>query len=166
MQRSCVPLARERDNMTGLSMAERRSGNDRRVRGLPFFKRLFFRGTRTSVRRVAERDRIVVFDRYRPSLVVLALVVLGLSLLDALLTLTLIAQGAQELNPVMRYYLTHGPQVFLLVKYGMTALSVLIIVVAHETITTRYRLCAGLLPTCAATFGAVVLWEVYLLSTI
>lgn len=147
-------------------MAERRSGKDRRVQRVPFFKRLFFRGARASVRRVAERDRIVVFDRYRPSLVILALTVLGLSLLDALLTLTLIAQGAQELNPVMRYYLTHGPRVFLLVKYGMTALSVLIIVVAYETITTRYRLCAGLLPICAATFGGVVIWEVYLLSTL
>lgn len=121
---------------------------------------------RTSVRRMADRDRIVVFDRYRPSLVILALTVMALSLLDAVLTLTLIAQGAHELNPVMRYYLTHGPRVFLLVKYGMTALSVLIIVVAYETITTRYRLCAGILPICAATFGGVVIWEVYLLTTI
>ena len=152
--------------MTQSSMSERRLGNDRRIQEIPFSRRLFFRGMRTSVRRVDERDRIVIFDRYRPSLVFLALTVMGLSLLDAVLTLTLIAQGAQELNPVMRYYLTHGPRVFLLVKYGMTALSVLIIVVAYETITTRYRLCAGILPICAATFGGVVIWELYLLSTI
>jgi len=151
--------------MTNTSASEHRSGEDRRVQPLPLSKSLFFRGRRQSVRRVEERNRIVIFDRYRPSLILFAFIILGLSLLDALLTLTLISQGAQELNPVMNYYLTHGPRVFLVVKYSLTALSVLIIIVAHEMITTRYRLLIGILPVFAAIFGVVVIWEFYLLST-
>ena len=90
--------------------------------------------------------------------------VLFLSLLDALLTLTLIAQGATELNPVMHYFLGHGPQIFLLVKYGLTALSVMIIVIAKEPISARYHISVGILHAFAAFFGGVVIWEFYLLS--
>lgn len=144
---------------------ERRSGQDRRENGLPVFKRLYFKGMRSSVRRAGDRQRIVALDRYQPSLFVGIMVVLCLSLLDAMLTLILIAQGASELNPVMRYYLSHGPQVFLLAKYGLTALSVLIIVLLKESLITRYRIGTGmLLHVFAAFFGSVVIWEFYLLS--
>ena len=93
------------------------------------------------------------------------MIILSLSLLDGLLTLILIAEGARELNPVMQYYLSHGPEVFLLIKYGLTALSVLIIVLVKETLITRYRIGTGiLLHVFAAFFGSVVIWEFYLLS--
>jgi hypothetical protein len=150
--------------MTSHDRLERRSGQDRRDHQMPIAKRLFFQGIRESVRRAEDRKRIVFMDRYKPSLLIGTMIILSLSLLDALFTLILIEQGASELNPVMRYYLSHGPQVFLLVKYGLTAFSVFIIVVAHENITHRYRLSAGIFPLFAALFGGVVIWELYLLS--
>ena len=130
--------------MARLAGLERRSGQDRRERQLPLLKKLYFKGMRISVRRIDDRKRIVALDRY---------------------TLTLIAQGARELNPVMQYYLSHGPQVFLLVKYGLTVFSVLIIVLLNETLITRYRIGTGmLLHVFTALFGSVVIWEFYLLS--
>ncbi len=147
---------------TGL---ERRSGRDRRERQMPLLKKLYFKGMRISVRRTEDRGRIVALDQYKPSLFIGILIVLSLSMLDALLTLTLIARGARELNPVMQYYLSHGPQVFLFVKYGLTALSLFIIVVLNETLITRFRISTGmLLHVFAALFGSVVIWEFYLLS--
>lgn len=143
--------------------SERRSGRDRRDPHPPLFKRIFPKGMRESVRRAEDCNRIVVLDRYEPSLFISIMIVLILSLLDALLTLILIAHGARELNPVMRYCLNHGPQVFILAKYGLTALSVLIIVLANEALTTRCRLCTGILPVFASVFGTVVVWESYLL---
>jgi len=144
---------------------ERRAGQDRREHRLPFFKKLYLKGMRTSLRRAEDRKRIVALDRYKPSLFVGIMVVLSLSLLDALLTLILIDQGARELNPVMQYYLSHGPQVFLLVKYGLTVCSVLIIALINESLVTRYRIPTGtLLYVFAAFFGSVVIWEFYLLS--
>ena len=151
--------------MTPFAGLEKRSGQDRREHGIPLFKKLFFRGLRSSVRRAEDRQRVVALDRYQPSLFIGIMIVLCLSLLDALLTLILIAQGARELNPVMRYYLSHGPHVFLLAKYGLTAFSVLIIVLLKESLITRYRLSTGmLLHVFAAFFGSVVIWEFYLLS--
>lgn len=116
------------------------------------------------MRRVEDRNRIVLLDQYRPSLLISTLVLLGLSLLDAVLTLTLISQGAHEVNPIMRYFLGHGAHAFLVVKYGLTACSALIIVICHEVLINRYRLASGILPLFAMVFGAVVVWEFYLLS--
>jgi hypothetical protein len=143
---------------------ERRCGKDRRNDQRSFLKRLFFRGIREYARRAEDRQRIIAFDRYPRPLLIVIIVVLFLSLLDALLTLLLIAQGASELNPVMHYYLGHGPQIFLLVKYGLTVLSVMIIVIAKEPISARYRISTGILHAFAAFFGGVVIWEFFLLS--
>ncbi|MBR9985857.1 MAG: hypothetical protein KFF68_08105 [Desulfosarcina sp.] len=151
--------------MTRFASLEKRSGQDRRKNGLPMLKKQYFKGMRIGVRRAEDRQRIVALDHYQPSLFIGIMLVLCLSLLDALLTLILIAQGARELNPVMQYYLSHGPQVFLLVKYGLTAFSVLIIVLLKESVITRYRLSTGmLLHIFTAFFGSVVVWEFYLLS--
>lgn len=119
---------------------------------------------REYTRRAEDRKRIIAFDRYPRPLLVAIIVVLSLSLLDALLTLILIAQGATELNPVMKYCLSHGTQMFLLVKYSLTALSVMIIVIAKEPISARYRISTEIIHVFAAFFGGVVIWEVYLLS--
>ncbi len=150
--------------MARLAGLERRSGQDRRENIRPAFKKLYFKGMRASARRTEDRQRIVALDLYHPSLFIGIMIVLCLSLLDALLTLILVAQGARELNPVMQYYLSHGPHVFLLVKYGLTAFSVLIIVLLKESFITRYRICTGmLLHVFTAFFGSVVIWEFYLL---
>lgn len=158
-------LSLKDQKMTRFAGVDKRSGQDRRGRGLPMFNRLCVKGMRASVRRDEDRQRVVALDHYHPSLFVGIMVVLCLSLLDGLLTLILIAQGARELNPVMQYYLSHGPEIFLLVKYGLTAFSVLIIVLLKESFITRYRINSGmLLHVFAAFFGSVVVWECYLLS--
>lgn len=144
------------------SWLERRSGQDRRQQ--QFSKRLFFKGVRKSTRRAADRNRIAVFDRYQPNLFIGIIVVLSLSILDAILTLTLISQGAKELNPVMRYYLSYGPEVFITVKYGLTVLPMLIVLLANEALAHRYRIGAGVLfNVFGAFFIGVVFWEVFLL---
>jgi len=117
------------------------------------------------VRRIEDRNCIVIFNRYKPSLFIAIMFVIGLSLLDALLTMILLSQGAKELNPVMRYCLSHGPRVFIFVKYGLTVLSVLIIVFVKEAIAARYQIGTGIfLHIFAALFGSVVIWEFYFCS--
>ncbi len=142
---------------------ERRSGDDRRDYNSSFFKQLLYRGMRETARRAEDRMRIRVFDRYPRSLMIAVITIMSLSLLDAFLTLILISKGATELNPVMNYYLRYGPEVFLLVKYGLTVLSVLLVVIAKEPISFRYCLSGKLLNLFAVFFGGVVIWEIYLL---
>lgn len=146
---------------------ERRSGQDRRQGQIPIFRRLFYRGLRESIRRAEDRNCIAVFDRYKPSLVVSIVIVSSLSLLDALLTLILLTHGAKELNPVMRYYLNHGTFAFIFVKYGLTALPMLIILFVKDAFVSRYRIDIGILIyVFAGFFSGVVIWEIYLFTII
>ena len=145
---------------------ERRCGKDRRRQNSPVVHQLFGKGRRKSSRRAEDKRRIVLFDRYPRPLFVGTVTVLILSLLDALLTLVLLSQGASELNPVMLYYLGHGPMVFLFVKYGLTVLSLFIVVVSYDALIHRYKISSKILPLFATLFGGVVVWELYLLSII
>lgn len=144
---------------------KRRSGHDRRRNHIPFYQLLSFKGNRRTLRRLEDCKQIPHLDHYHPSLLIYTLIVLGLSLLDAALTLSLLHKGAVELNPVMQYYLHHGPEAFILVKYGLTALALIIMVLLHAVISLRYRILSSILfPSCIVVFGAVIVWELYLLT--
>lgn len=141
-----------------------RSDQDRRKNHIPFYKYLTFKGKRRSLRRTEDCKRITVLDQYHPKLFIYVLIVLGLSLLDAVLTLALLEKGAVELNPVMRYYINLGPATFVTVKYGLTALALIFMVVLNAIISARYRIVSLVMfPFCVFIFGAVIIWELYLL---
>lgn len=147
---------------TGL---ERRSGEDRRVRHFLLFRGFAWNGRRGRVRRASDRGRIVALDHYSESLFISAIIVICLSLSDAFFTLILISQGASELNPVIDYYLQYGHHAFLIVKYGLTALSVFVVIVLNEVLITHYKFSGNiLLNLFSAVFGVVLLWEIHLLS--
>jgi hypothetical protein len=143
---------------------ERRSGVDRRKRSFNFLHRPFSQGRRRMLRRKTDRRRFFLFDYYSPKLFYAIVLVLMLSVVDALLTLWLVSEGAQELNPVMAYFLTYGPNIFLLSKYLMTAASVVIVVLLNYITFQRVRFPMGeLLRLFAGCFAAVVIWETILL---
>jgi len=84
--------------------------------------------------------------------------------LDALLTLILLSQGAKELNPVMQFYLNYGAREFIYVKYGLTALPMLIFFFVKEALVSRYRIDISMLfHIFGAFFGLVIAWELYLI---
>lgn len=145
---------------------ERRSGKERRQNQIPFLKLILFKGKRSKLRRADDRKQITLLDRYHPSLVTLILVVLSLSLVDAFLTLTLLEKGAVEVNPVMRYYISLGPMAFVVVKYSLTVIPLVFILILNGIISERYRIGLIMFPFCGLVFGSVVIWELYLLSNI
>ena len=143
---------------------DRRSGKDRRGENQPFLGRLLGTGNRTSVRRKSDSRKITILDYYQPTLLFSILAVLCLSLIDATLTLMLLERGAVEINPIMHYYITLGPIPFVLVKYALTALPLIIIVMLSSVISLRYRAGNLIIPFCGLIFGSVVIWELYLLN--
>ena len=95
----------------------------------------------------------------------MVIVVLLLSTLDAVLTLFLINHGAVELNPIMAYFLNIGSATFLLVKYALTAMSVMIILLLNYVFVRHLNLQArSLLNYFAGLFALVVVWELYLVA--
>jgi hypothetical protein len=144
---------------------EPRSAQDRRHNHNPFYNIFSLKGKRRTLRRSTDLMRVTTFDQYHPTLLFYVLTVLSLSLLDAALTLVLLQKGAVEINPVMRYYIDLGPWLFVIVKYGITALSLILIVVFNAIIYTRHRIASLLtMPFCVSVFGSVVIWELYLLA--
>ena len=149
----------------GLSrLMERRSGQDRRKKRFNLFRRPFSSRRRRSLRRQEDLRGFYLLDYYSPKIFYVVTLILMLSVVDALLTLWLIGSGAEELNPVMAYFLGIGPSVFMMVKYLITSTSVVIVVVLNYTFIQRIRLQLGdLLNYFAGCFIAVVVWELVLI---
>jgi len=148
-------------------MAERRSGMDRR-RKSPFNRRgLLFGGRRENGRRYNDRQRPLLADRYQQSLFGVIVLTLLLSVADAVLTLLLISHGAVEINPVMAFYLDLGPYTFLLVKYALTSVGLMILLVFRNRFLNSMGIEAGAcLYATLAAFMSVVSWEIYLISRV
>ncbi len=111
---------------------ERRSGVDRRGTNGPKLRSLLVGGRREEIRRRADRQKWTYVDRYQQSLFGVIVIILFLSVVDAILTLLLIHHGAMEINPVMAFYLGLGPYPFLFVKYALTSVGLVVLVVFRD----------------------------------
>jgi hypothetical protein len=124
-------------------------------------------GRRRGVRRAEDRRRFIILDRYSPHLFAAIVGILCLSLLDALLTLSLIEHGATETNPVMDFFLKQGSLIFTSVKYLLTSLAVVIFLLVNHNVLPRTRFRVSSLFTFAiASFMIVVVWEIVLIYVI
>lgn len=149
---------------SGEARRERRSGRDRRRRGVSAFLRGLQGGRRRLLRREEDRRRFALLDRYDVRIAARALGVLVLSLIDAVLTLYLIGHGAWEMNPVMAHFLGRGTLVFVVAKVFFTGIAVAIFVVVSPAILPGLGIRAGhFLPAALVVFAAVIAWEVVLL---
>lgn len=106
----------------------------------------------------------ILSDLYGERVFILAILTLFFSLLDAFLTLILIDHGAIELNPLMSFYLDIGPATFVAVKYGMTALSIFVLVVCcydpNNSLKIKFP---SLFLIIFLAVAAVIPWHLYLL---
>lgn len=143
---------------------ERRSGKDQRNKRFGEIVWLFKPGQRRHVRRLEDRRKLQLLDHYPPKLLIVLVLVLLLSIVDALLTLWLIDNGAVELNPVMSYYIELGPDIFMAIKYLITV-SVVVIGVLLNYVYVRYFYLqfSHLLNVFAGCFAMVVAWELFLI---
>jgi hypothetical protein len=144
---------------------ERRSVGDRRQKRFGNLKWMLKKGQRRRVRRASDQFKIHALDVYPQRLFILVILILGLSVVDGILTLWLIDSGASELNPVMAYYLRQGPQIFMAAKYLITAAVVLIAVAMNHSVFRIVRVRASYLLTAfAGCFAMVVAWELFLMA--
>jgi hypothetical protein len=143
---------------------ERRSGKDRREKKLQGFSKYLFYGRREHSRRAEDKHRFSFFDRYSSKLFAAISAILILSLVDAYFTLYLIDRGASELNPVMAYFLNSGPVTFIIAKYILTSLSVVILLIIKYVVVAQKRFNThSLYFFIIITFVAVILWELHII---
>ena len=143
---------------------DRRSGRDRRNQSRFNIRSLFIGGQRETIRRQEDTYKFFYVDRYSQILFVLITTILFLSVLDALLTLFLFNNGATEINPIMAYCLSHGPSTFILIKYAITCISVLILLVLSNVFIMRIKIYTRtIFGYVIGVFSCVILWELFLI---
>ena len=143
---------------------ERRSNQNRRQNHISFLKSVLCKGKRYNLRRADDSKQITVLDQYDTSLMIFALIVLGLSMVDAVLTLTLLEHGAVEVNPVMRYFIDLGLGPFVIAKYGLTATPLVVMVMLSASSFLRFRIGSLMFLFSGLAFGSVVMWELHILN--
>jgi hypothetical protein len=143
--------------------AERRAGADRRrqaVRGLLVGG---INPRRRHPRRDGERH-IAALDWHPARWLGVAMAILLLSVADALLTLTLINLGAEEINPIMEPLVTGSGRSFALWKLGLTSSGVVML-----TLFARMRAfgrvpVGGILYSVLLVYVVLVGYELWLLE--
>jgi hypothetical protein len=148
-------------------LLDRRTGKDRRSHNVPDIKSLFIHGRRKEIRRQNDLYKTSYFDQYSPALLSPIVLILLLSIIDAFLTLFLVDHGAQEINPIMAYFLKFGPLTFMSVKYFLTCYSAILLLIFHNVYLRKLKIHTRSLFSCViAMFVIVIGWELFLMYRI
>jgi hypothetical protein len=107
---------------------DKRQLSDRRLTSTKSFSIYTLRGRRKKARRFAEAENYYV-DRYELRYLFLIIAILILCFLDAFLTVILLQLGAKELNPFMLIFIEKDVVLSMVVKYVITALCLIFILV-------------------------------------
>lgn len=142
---------------------ERRSGTERRHHNVAAYWRGALNPRRRSGRRETDRAYPIV-DWHSPRVLALVLLILGLSTLDGVLTLMLMSQGANEVNPFMALFVPHDLAWFAAIKLGLTSVGAAVLVACARM--KLFRLFPGelLLYLVVGCYVSLVGYELFLLE--
>jgi hypothetical protein len=144
---------------------ERRLMPDRRKQKTFSTTRLLFGGRREIIRRSDDRRKYFYVDLYSHTHFAAIVLILLLSVADAFLTIILLEHGAVEVNPIMAHFIDLGPYVFLSVKYFLTNMGVLILLIFRNILIRPIRITAGsIIYFLAILFTLVVSWQIFLIN--
>src|SRR5262245_42025361 len=143
--------------------SDRRSGTERRQMTLAAFWRGALHPRRLAGRR--SRDQLYpVIDRHSPRVLALVITILGLCVLDGVLTVTLMSHGAREANPVMALFLPDNLPLFAAVKLALTTVGMVVLVACSRMRLFRRIPGEALLYVVLALYAALVVYELRLLK--
>ncbi len=157
-------LSRDRKlNLDDSSDPGRRKETDRRRRATGPLDAFRWGGRRAQVRRHEERQGAYFVDRFDNLTLVLVLSLLGLSLLDGVLTVELLKLNSEEINPAMKFLLNRGYTAFFLGKYLLTAAGLPFLLVYRNYPLFRSRFRAGaLFPVFLVLYLVLVTYQLHL----
>ena len=143
---------------------ESRTSGERRRPTFQTFLRSSTTPRRRGGRREEERDGVV--DWHEPQLLFLALMIVVLSVSDAFFTLTLLTNGAVEVNPVLAYLLQNHPGYFAILKMTLTGVGVVVLVAMARKRVFRIMRVRTVLQWFLAGYVVLIAYEVWLMRTV
>lgn len=152
-----------REAATSLSVEERREKQERRTLTLGTFLRGSMNPRRRGDRRYDDSYHI---DWHEPDLLFLSVTIVLLSVVDALLTVTLLRHGGREVNPFLDYVLTNHSGLFAIVKMLLTGGGVLVLVAMARARVFRVIRAKSVLQWCLLAYVVLIGYEMWLLSQV
>jgi hypothetical protein len=143
--------------------SERRSGNERRQMSLAAYWHGSLNPRRRSGRRATDLQYPII-DWHSSRVLALVVAILGLCVLDGVLTVLLISNGAIEVNPVMALLVPHELGWFAAVKLSLTSLGVVVLVVCSRMRLFRTIPGEALLYAVVLCYAALVAYELRMLA--
>ncbi|HVY65501.1 MAG TPA: DUF5658 family protein [Gammaproteobacteria bacterium] len=143
-------------------LVERRANTaDRRSLTVRSILRGAFNPRRRAGRRTTDRD--VPIDWHHPQLLFLALTMLALSVADAFLTVTLLGNGATEVNPLLALLVNEHPSLFAVVKMALTGIGIVLLVAVARSRLFRIVPGKAVFLALVAAYAVLVAYEAWLI---
>lgn len=144
---------------------ERRISEDRRTYSLRTLYLCLSSPRRFNGRRSEDR-RFPVMDRFDSGMAFLAIGLMVLSIMDSVFTLTLIAHGGEEINPIMNWFLQKSTGLFVGVKMLLTAVPAIILVATGNLLLFKRIRARSVLAGMLGMYCGLIVYELGLLSLI
>jgi len=141
-----------------LDNLDRRSLRDRRKQPTPGLSRFTFLGQRRTFRRKADQERGGYIDRYNTGLFLLLIFIIGLNILDTVLTMMIMEYGGWELNPIARSIIEIYGDRFWIWKFTIVSIS-LVLLCLHS----KFRRIQTIIIAACSVYAGVVLYQISLI---
>ena len=141
-----------------MAVNDPRAAKDRRKRPTPALSRHTFLGRRKNLRRKSDREKGGYVDRYSSALFALLILIVGLNILDALFTMTILDLAGWETNPVVRSVIQLHGENFWIWKFALVSFC-LVLLCLHS----RFRFVRGMIIFLSSVYLVVVLYQLFLL---
>jgi len=138
---------------------DRRRLPDRRLMSTKSISIYTLRGRRRKARRAEEAENYYV-DRYELRYLFLIIAILVMCFLDAFLTVILLQLGAEELNPFMLIFIEKDVVLSMIIKYVITAVSLICILIHKNFRVFRNLRVHSLIYFVLTLYVTLVLFEV------
>ena len=138
---------------------ETRIQRDRRSQPTPGLSRYVLFGKRTGLRRRIDQEKGGYVDRYSTGLFFILVLIVGLNVLDSLLTMTILERGGWELNPIVQSVIDLCGEKFWVWKFAIVSLCVVLICL-HSRFKRVKAVCIG----SGFLYLAVILYQIFLIA--
>ncbi len=145
--------------------SDRRRPADRRKRILRALIHGSFNPRRQGSRRDGEHSFTAV-DWHHPQWLAVAMLTLIMCVADALLTLVLLQRGAYEANPFMALLVDGSPLAFAIIKFGLTAGGLVVLILLARVRLFRKLPVAAVLYAVLLSYAALIGYELWLIEAL
>jgi hypothetical protein len=137
---------------------DRRILKDRRKEPTLALSRFAIKGQRGSFRRKEDQERGGYVDRYGSGLFFLIVLIVGLNVVDALLTMVVLDEGGWEINPIVRSAIQIYGDKFWIWKFAIVSVP-LILLCLHS----KFRLATPVILGVGVIYVATILFQIFLM---